>query len=253
MISDTATLKAHLESSNYAPEVIVLKQSTTSTNDDVKLFAKQGFQRILVCSESQTQGRGQHQRHWVSPKGNIYLSTLLSTTRPLDGRLALEVALNVLHMPCLYGFDLSVKWPNDLYSAQGKWGGILVEPISTTQTIVGIGINLFSHPTLQNLDQKTTALTQIGHLTHNRLEIIADIYLAIEHAGQWFNHNSQNLAHRFNQSAHFKDQKVDFEHQHGVQSGIFLGIQHDGAVRIQTTDQIHYFYQGRLRPSTTTP
>ncbi|MBF7683243.1 biotin--[acetyl-CoA-carboxylase] ligase [Acinetobacter sp. B5B] len=248
MISDTATLTAHLESSAYAPDVVLLKQTTTSTNDDVKMFAKQGFQRILVCSESQTQGRGQHHRTWVSPAGNIYLSTLVNTTRPLDGRLALEVALNVRHMPCLENFDITIKWPNDLYSSKGKWGGILVEPLSKTQAIVGIGINLFSHQTLQNLDQEATALTQIGHLACSRLELIAEIYLAIQNAGQWFNHHSQNLAHRFNQSALFKDQDVSFEHQHGVQRGIFLGIQHDGAVIIQAKDQTHYFYQGRLRP-----
>ncbi len=49
---------------------------------------------------------------------------MVQTRTPLDGRLALEVALNILQIPQLQALSLQVKWPNDLYSAHGKWGGI---------------------------------------------------------------------------------------------------------------------------------
>lgn len=254
MTSDSTELKTYLASISEVPEVVLFKQTTTSTNDDVKIFAKQGLNRVLVCSNQQTQGRGQHNRPWVSPQGNIYLSALVNTTTPLDGRFALEVALNILHMPCLDTFELFVKWPNDLYSTTGKWGGILVEPLSATQAIVGIGINLFAHTALQHIEQKTTALTQLGHLNCDKIEFIAHTYLAIQQAEQWFNHGSQNLAQRFNQSAMFQQQQVTLEHQNGCQSGLLLGIQNDGAICIQDDNRtIHTFYQGRLRPLTNTP
>ena len=92
---ETRHLRQLLSNAQQLPEVLLLKQTTTSTNDEVRALAKQDVQGILVCSEQQTQGRGQHQRQWVSPIGNIYLSTLLETRIPLDGRLSLEIGLNI--------------------------------------------------------------------------------------------------------------------------------------------------------------
>ena len=92
---ETRLLRQLLTNAQQLPEVLLLKQTPTSTNDDVREIAQKGMKGILVCSEMQTQGRGQRQRQWVSPVGNIYLSTMLETRTALDGRLALEIALNI--------------------------------------------------------------------------------------------------------------------------------------------------------------
>ncbi|MEB3767495.1 biotin--[acetyl-CoA-carboxylase] ligase [Acinetobacter sp. MD2] len=247
MDTQTRQLHQYLEQANCVPDVILLKQSTTSTNDDLRELATQGVQTALVCSESQTQGRGQHKRAWVSPQGNIYFSCLIHTNNVLDGRLALEIALNLIHMPIFKDLELSIKWPNDLYSTQGKWGGILVEPLSNTQAVIGVGINLRSQPELTQLDQQTTSLEELGLTDVPRLTMIGEIYKAIQQAAQWFNHGSPNLAQRFNHVAIFKNQPIIFEHQNGQITGQYLGIQNDGALLIQTETEIVHFYQGRLR------
>jgi len=95
----TRQLQQLLNAKNQFPEIVLLKTTTTSTNDDMREIAQKGMTTGLVCSAQQTQGRGQHQRQWASPEGNIYLSTLIHTKTALDGRLALEVALNILQMP----------------------------------------------------------------------------------------------------------------------------------------------------------
>ena len=244
---ETRQLQQQLTEAGQLPEVLILKPITTSTNDDVREIAQKGVQSVLVCSTRQTHGRGQRQRQWVSPEGNIYLSTLLNLRTPVNGCLALEVALNILQMPSLQALDLQVKWPNDLYSPQGKWGGILIEPISAQQVIVGVGLNLtpVSSPVI---DQKTTSLTELGLTSINRVSLVAELYLAIQQACDWFNHDCYNLASRFNHYAAFKQQQVEFEHFKGTCMGVFLGIQDDGAVQIETTQGIEVFYQGRLRP-----
>ena len=212
---ETRHLRQLLTDAQQLPEVLLLKQSTTSTNDDVREIAQKGVNTILVCSETQTQGRGQHQRQWVSPVGNIYLSTLLETRTALDGRLALEIALNVLQISSLKSLkNLQIKWPNDLYSPHGKWGGILVEPISPHQAIVGIGINLMPIPAEQ-IDQQTTSVMQLGVQYPNRIQMISELYLAIQQAGQWFDHGCYNLAARFNHYAAFIDQQVNIEQDTG--------------------------------------
>ena len=241
----TRQLQQLLNAKNQFPEIVLLKTTTTSTNDDMREIAQKGISTGLVCSAQQTQGRGQHQRQWVSPEGNIYLSTLIQSKTALDGRLALEVALNILQMPSLQGLSLQIKWPNDLYSAQGKWGGILVEPLSPHQAIVGVGINL-NTPPLENADQPITSLTMLGLAHTDRLTLIAELYTAIQQASQWFEHGSYNLAERFNHHAIWLNQQVEFEHAQGMLHGRFQGISNDGAVLIKT-DQVQAFYQGRLR------
>ena len=244
---ETRHLRQLLTQANQLPEVLLLKQSTTSTNDDVRDIALSGVKTILVCSETQTQGRGQHQREWVSPIGNIYLSTLLETRTPIDGRLALEIALNILQMPTLKNLpDLQIKWPNDLYSLQGKWGGILVEPISSHQAIVGVGINLLPIPE-ENVSQQATSVVQLGVQYPNRIQMISELYLAIQQAGQWFNHGCYNLAARFNHYASFIDKSVHFEQINDSVEGIFKGIHDDGSVNLLTTNGLVNVYQGRLR------
>ncbi|WP_256415261.1 biotin--[acetyl-CoA-carboxylase] ligase [Acinetobacter sp. 5862] len=241
----TRQLQQLLNAKNQFPEIVLLKTTTTSTNDDMREIAQKGISTGLVCSAQQTQGRGQHQRQWSSPEGNIYLSTLIQSKTALDGRLALEVALNILQMPSLQGLSLQIKWPNDLYSAQGKWGGILVEPLSPHQAIVGVGINL-NTPPVENADQPITSLAMLGLAHTDRLTLIAELYTAIQQASQWFEHGSYNLAERFNHHAIWLNQQVEFEHAQGKLQGRFQGISNDGAVLIKT-DHVQAFYQGRLR------
>ena len=243
---ETRQLQKILDDAHQLPEVLLLKPVTTSTNDDVREIALKGVHSVLVCSSRQTQGRGQRQRQWVSPEGNIYLSTLLNTRTAIDGRLALEIALNILQMPSLQNLYLQVKWPNDLYSRQGKWGGILVEPISPHQVIVGVGINLEPVPQAQ-IDQHAKSLHELGLQDISRIQLIAELYMAIQQASAWFDHDCYNLAARFNHYAAFINQAVEFEDHSGVCSGIFQGIQDDGSVNIDTPDGLKQFYQGRLR------
>ncbi len=244
---ETRHLRQLLTEANQLPEILLLKQTTTSTNDDVRDIALSGIKTVLVCSETQTQGRGQHQREWVSPIGNIYLSTLLETRTAIDGRLALEIALNILQMQSLKHLtNLQIKWPNDLYSTQGKWGGILVEPISPSQAIVGVGINLLPIPE-QDVSQQATSVVQLGVQFPNRIQMISELYLAIQQAGLWFNHGCYNLAARFNHYAAFIDQAVHFEQINDSVEGIFKGIHDNGSVNLMTTHGSVNIYQGRLR------
>ena len=243
---ETRLLQQILSQANQLPEVLLLKPVTASTNDDVREIALKGVQQVLVTSVRQTQGRGQRQRPWVSPEGNIYLSTLLNTRTTIDGRLALEIALNILQMPSLQQLDLQVKWPNDLYSTQGKWGGILIEPLNAHQVVVGVGINVLPLPK-EGMDQAVTSLTELGLHHFDRIQLTAELYLAIQQAGEWFNHDSCNLAARFNHYAAFKNEAVELEHHQGVSQGTFLGIRNDGSIEISTAQGVENFFQGRLR------
>lgn len=99
-----------------------------------------------VLALSQTGGRGQMRRQWVSPPGNLYAAL----SWPADaGELgaAAPVVVGACLADALYarGFPAQVKWPNDLLADGRKVGGILIEERGG-RVFAGIGLNLASAP-----------------------------------------------------------------------------------------------------------
>lgn len=111
-------------------------------------------------------------------------------------------------MPSLKGLDLQVKWPNDLYSLQGKWGGILIEPISTQQVVVGVGINV-SPLTEKVPDQQVTSLTELGLQHASRVDLIAELYLAIQQAGNGLIMAVRICRHGLTNMLHFSSKQLN--------------------------------------------
>lgn len=118
-----------------------------------------------VLAVSQTSGRGQLGRSWVSPQGNVYAAVRLPVCPPFSETAAAPAVGGLLAEALSeLGIQTYMKWPNDLLQKQnGTWrkvGGILLEerscpPRATGQTslagnetslIVGIGLNLRSCP-----------------------------------------------------------------------------------------------------------
>ena len=97
----------------------------------------------------QTKGRGRLQREWVSQHGNLS-ATLLWPTRAEPGQGALygfAAAVSVAETLDAYRpvSPLTLKWPNDVLLGGAKVSGLLIER-EPEALLVGIGINLLSHP-----------------------------------------------------------------------------------------------------------
>ena len=117
-------------------------------------------------AERQTSGRGRQGRAWDSPSGNLFASTLVRL-RPGDpppatlafvASLALHEAVSTF-LPTDARDALRLKWPNDLLLEGAKLSGILLER-QDDFVIVGIGVNLASHP--EDLDRPATSLARYG-------------------------------------------------------------------------------------------
>ncbi|MDR1856450.1 MAG: biotin--acetyl-CoA-carboxylase ligase [Desulfovibrio sp.] len=123
----------------------------TSVLDSALDLAKGGKLPLFgaVLADSQTMGRGQMRRRWHSPPGNLHLGVRL----PADGIFAgtaASVRIGIVLAEVLgeFGFDVRVKWPNDLVvpsadgpGIPGKVGGVLLEDRGGA-LLAGIGINL---------------------------------------------------------------------------------------------------------------
>jgi len=133
--------------------LITIKQ-VDSTNNFLKnsLSNSKPFpEGTVIMAEGQYAGRGQQQNRWHSEDGkNLTFSILLNPTfLPLSQQFDLtrSVSLGIINaLSPLLGDQLKIKWPNDIYYADGKLGGILIENIvqggKIKNSVIGIGLNI---------------------------------------------------------------------------------------------------------------
>ena len=102
----------------------------------------------LYVTDQQTAGRGRSGRVWISSEGTLTLS-LVTNWNPTSSSASLaSLAVGVGIARCVeYLFaplQSRLKWPNDLYLAGGKAGGILCERNQSHphHLVVGVGLNV---------------------------------------------------------------------------------------------------------------
>ena len=52
-----------------------------STNDQAIKMIKRGYNKGIIITEEQTDGRGQHGNKWISLKGNLFMTIFLKLTK----------------------------------------------------------------------------------------------------------------------------------------------------------------------------
>ncbi|GKT13083.1 MAG: BirA family transcriptional regulator, biotin operon repressor/biotin---[acetyl-CoA-carboxylase] ligase [Thiomicrorhabdus sp.] len=127
-----------------------------STNAFLKRACKSSLEPTICITHNQTDGYGQRSREWISNEESLTFSLLSKLSVPIheiDGLsqcigLCIANALSQISMK-----NLSIKWPNDIYSEIGKVAGLLIECVNYSKVdcwlVVGIGIN-FSDISLDN-------------------------------------------------------------------------------------------------------
>ena len=121
-----------------------------STNAEAKLLAEVGERGPLwIKAHRQTSGRGRRGREWVSVKGNLYCSGLYSHAGAIQDAAKMSFAAALAVAETLKHYipesKVNLKWPNDVLVEGKKISGILLEG-GPDWFVVGIGMNLTSHP-----------------------------------------------------------------------------------------------------------
>ena len=135
----------------------------SSTNSFLVAAARSGdITPQVLLAERQTAGRGRRGRSWEQPLGTGLSFSVRwqfeAGFNVLSG-LSLAVGVWVAEVLQQFGFEMQLKWPNDIYYQGAKLGGVLVEvdgdvdgPVTV---VVGVGLNLLQTP---NIDQPVTCL-----------------------------------------------------------------------------------------------
>lgn len=133
---------------------LVVYHETSSTNDRARQAAQGGAaEGLTIFAETQTSGRGQHGRRWLSPPGTgLWFTVLLRSTLPAEKYPRLVQAAALSTAEALDGYltvPALIKWPNDLYVGRSKLAGFLLESASDASwQVLGFGINIHAAPDL---------------------------------------------------------------------------------------------------------
>ncbi len=122
-----------------------------STNNFLKKYAPlRPCRMTLATAEFQTAGRGADTNSWESEAGANLLFSLLTcpTTVEASRFFVLSEALALAVRDALGEFadGFTIKWPNDIYHADGKVAGLLIENDIAgkhiRRSIMGVGLNV---------------------------------------------------------------------------------------------------------------
>jgi BirA family biotin operon repressor/biotin-[acetyl-CoA-carboxylase] ligase len=232
---------------------------TASTNGDAKILAQRGApEGMVVLAEQQTHGRGRQGRTFASPAGvGIYLSLIVrpllpSTQLPqLTLMAAVAVAETITEVCAL---PVGLKWPNDVEVAGKKVAGILTEavfcPGGSLAVIIGIGINVNTslEQLPSSLRQRVSSLALAAGSAVPRAPLIAQLLAQLEHLYDSFQHTGLALIlERWRHYGCIAGRRVRFAAATNVQDGTAVGVDDDGALRIQTVNgDVHRVIAGEV-------
>ena len=123
--------------------------NTDSTNARGRQLAIEGAPGgTVVTADLQTAGRGRRGRTWSAPAGKALLcSAILAPLELRHSLLPLAVPLAVCEaVESLAPLECLVKWPNDVWVAERKLAGVLIEAEPPAWAVIGIGLNVSIEP-----------------------------------------------------------------------------------------------------------
>ena len=150
----------------WAGKTVHFARETDSTNLWIKRLAKEGASEgTLALAEFQSAGRGRLGRSWEVPEGTSVMMSILLRPKfepQYAPTLTLVMGMAVAKAVKNLGFDVSIKWPNDVVVSHKKICGILTEmgvrDGKIDYAVIGVGINVNIKKFPEEMADKATSL-----------------------------------------------------------------------------------------------
>ena len=150
----------------WAGKTVHFARETDSTNLWIKRLAKEGASEgTLALAEFQSAGRGRLGRSWEVPEGTSVMMSILLSPKfepQYAPTLTLVMGMAVAKAVKNLGFDVSIKWPNDVVVSHKKICGILTEmgvrDGKIDYAVIGVGINVNIREFPEEMADKATSL-----------------------------------------------------------------------------------------------
>lgn len=229
--------------------VIHRYDSVASTMDVAARLARFGApERTAVVSAEQTAGRGRAGRAWQAPPGSSLFCTLVLRPQVAPNRLStlpLVTGMAVAEaIEQLTGTPVQLKWPNDVWigsdPVRRKVAGILATSALSGNRIdhvlVGVGVNVGSD--VDTLPPAATSLRAATGLELASDDVLMGLLRRFERAYAAFLHaDGRPSLEAWRTRAALLGERVTIEEDGNACSGIFTGIDDEGALLLQLDDR----------------
>lgn len=225
--------------------------SCHSTNDIAhELLAKTKLpEGALIITERQTAGKGQRGNTWESEANkNITCSIILNPHFvPISDAFTLNIISSLAVWATLRDYilkeNIRIKWPNDIYLADHKICGILIENSIKGNlihdSIVGIGINInqeiFNNNNATSLLIATGKDHPIAPIVERLMENLEFFYLKLKEGAK------KSLMESYLQVLYWINEEHLFLRDGKEIKGIIRGIEESGKLKMQIENSFHLF------------
>ncbi|MDD4155045.1 MAG: biotin--[acetyl-CoA-carboxylase] ligase [Candidatus Cloacimonetes bacterium] len=203
----------------------------------------------LVITKIQTNGRGRKGNQWNSPNGGLWFNLNLKHISSQKGfTLFLGYCITKALNKLLNTNNFQIKWPNDIYLQNKKICGLICSQFPQYHTtLIGVGINT-------NIKNKKYFTNLNANSILNITNIVLDNTLYLNKIldtifSEINNFESQGIDYfleYYQQYDFLKNKKINVINQNETYSGLYYGINQDGALMIITNNLISNHYSGSI-------
>lgn len=252
-------IEKYLQTRDFGRNLVCLDK-TESTNLDAKMAAANGCAHgYTVVADEQTAGRGRLDHAWLSPSGiNIYVSIVLKPRTAPSSFPQIPVICAIALHQALAGMapslSLSLKWPNDLLTADThrKISGILCVGVTmkdcSMAVVAGIGINVngsledFSDDLQATATSLKMAIGQSWSREHvlaaflNRFETVFDEWQTVASLRPFMDY--------WNRHDLLAGRQIAIEQEGKTEEGRAIGIDDEGRLLLEVADGVKLVHAG---------
>jgi len=160
------------------------KKVKSTNNTAIRIIKSSNYRFGMVVAETQSNGKGQYGKKWISYKGNLFVSffhELKNINISLPSLTKINCLMVKKALQKYYKKKIVLKKPNDLLINKRKITGILQEITSVSGNrflIVGIGVNLIKSPKIKNY--VTTNLSELINKPINKINFENELKVIFE-------------------------------------------------------------------------
>jgi BirA family biotin operon repressor/biotin-[acetyl-CoA-carboxylase] ligase len=211
----------------------------------------------LILTEVQTGGRGRGANRWWASRGALTFSLLIRTDSvPLPpqrlplasltvGLAVCEALEEMLSLP-----DIRIKWPNDVYIGLRKVGGILIElpPGVPELLVIGIGINV-NNSMQRAPDELRSSVIALCDASGNILslqQVLLPVLVRLQTRLAAVDQHNTELMDHWRSRCLLTNRTVQVVSPARRIEGLCRGIDHEGALLIETQDRLERCFGGTV-------
>ena len=235
----------------WAGKTVHFARETDSTNLWIKRLAKEGASEgTLALAEFQSAGRGRLGRSWEVPEGTSVMMSILLRPKfepQYAPTLTLVMGMAVAKAVKNLGFDVSIKWPNDVLCPEGKLAGISLEALAGG-VCVGVGVNVYEPFAKREVEGKYSlaylqdGVVEAGLSAEQRTvmtQVVESMLEAMEcRYGRWLQEGFSAFIDEYSQRFAYRNKRASLALINGDETieGIICGV--DGLGRLLVENDV---------------